>query len=87
MCNYISSNNTRTFVDVLDLLVEQYNNVVHSSIKITHKEASGKENENKAWINYYPEWGGKTMTTKFSTGHIVRITKKKKTFNKQYNQR
>ena len=30
---YFSANNTRNFVDVLDLLVEQYNNSIHSSIE------------------------------------------------------
>ena len=44
---YFSANNTRRFVDVLDLLVDQYNNAIHSSIKITPKEASREENENK----------------------------------------
>ena len=32
---YFSANNTRKYVDVLDLLVEQYNNTIHSSIKMT----------------------------------------------------
>ena len=46
MFNYFSANNTRKYVDVLDLLVDQYNNTIHSSIKMTPKEASRKENEN-----------------------------------------
>ena len=61
---YFSTNNTRKFVDVLDLLVVQYNNAIHSSIKMTPKEASRKENENKVWRNLYPKLGGKTMTPK-----------------------
>ena len=44
---YFSANNTRKCVDVLDLLVDQYNNTIHSSIKMTPNEASRKENENK----------------------------------------
>ena len=44
---YFSANNARKFVDVLDLLVDQYNNTIHSLIRITPKEASCKENENK----------------------------------------
>ena len=48
MFRYFSANNTRKFVDVLDLLVDQYNNAIHSSIKMTPKEASREENENKA---------------------------------------
>ena len=38
MFKYFSANNTRKFVDVLDLLVDQYNNTIHSSIKMTPKE-------------------------------------------------
>ena len=65
MFKYFSANNTRKFVDVLDLLVDQYNNVIHSSIKMTPKEASRKENENKVWRNLHPELGGKTFTPYF----------------------
>ena len=62
---YLSANNTREFVDGLGLLVYQYNNAIHSSLKITPKEASRKENENKVWKNLYPEFGGKTLTPNF----------------------
>ena len=51
------------------------------------KEASRKENENKVWRNLNPEFGGKTLTTKFSIGDNVRITKKKNVFEKGYTQR
>ena len=64
MFKYFSANYTRKFVDVLDLLVDQYNNTIHSSIQITPKEASHEENENKVWRNLYPEFGGKTLATK-----------------------
>ena len=47
MLKYFSSNNTRKYVDVLDLLVEQYNNTIHSSIKMTPVDASREENENR----------------------------------------
>ena len=39
------------------------------------------------WRNLYPEFGGKTLTPKFSIGDHVKITKKKKTFDKGYTQR
>ena len=42
---------------------------------MTPKEASRKENENKMWRNLFPEFGGKTLTTKFSIGDRVRIAK------------
>ena len=48
-------------------------------MKMTPKEASRKENENKVRRNLYPELGGKTLPPKFSNGDHVRITKKKKT--------
>ena len=43
MFKYLSANNTRKYVDVLGLLVGQYNNAIQSSIKMTPKEASHKE--------------------------------------------
>ena len=52
MFKYFSANNTRKYVDVLDLLVEQYNNAIHSLIKMTPVEASREENENRVWRNY-----------------------------------
>ena len=77
MLKYFSDNNTRKFVDVLDLLVDQYNNAIHSSIKMTSNEASRKDNENNVWRNLYWEFSGKTLTPKFSIGDNVRITKKR----------
>ena len=52
MFKYFSANNTRVFLNILDLLVDQCNNAINSSIKMTPKEASHKENENKVWRNY-----------------------------------
>ena len=43
MFKYFSANNTRKFVDVLDLLIDQYISAIHSSIKMTSKEAIRKE--------------------------------------------
>ena len=87
MLKYLSANNTGKYIDVLDLLVDQYNNTIHSSIKMTQIEASREVNENKVWRNLYPEFGGKTLIRKFSIGDNVRITKKKKIFDKGYTQR
>ena len=49
---------------------------------MTPNEASRKENKNKVWRNLYPELGGKILSPKFSIGDNVRITKKKKIFDK-----
>ena len=82
MLRYYSANNTRKFVDILDLLVDHYNIAIHSPIKMTPKEASRKENENKVWRNLYPELGGKNFKPIFSIGDNVKITTKEKTFDK-----
>ena len=87
MFKYSSANKTRKCVDVLDLLVDQYNNSIHSSINMTPKEARRKENENKVWRNVYSELGGKTLAPKFSIGDHVRLANKRKTFDKGYTRR
>ena len=87
MFQYFSANNTRKFLEVLDLLVDQYNNTIHSSIKMTPQEASRKENENEVWRNLYPEFCGKTWAPNFSISDNVRITKKQHLFHKDDTQR
>ena len=59
------------------MLVEQYNNTVHSTIKMTPVEVSSKKNENKVCKNLFPEYGSNTLTQKFSVGDNVRIRMKK----------
>ena len=54
---------------------------------MTPNEASRKKNENKAWRNLYPELDGKTLSPTFSIDDNVRITKKKKIFDKGYTER
>ena len=87
MFKCFSANNAIKYVDILDLLANQYNNIIHSSIKMTPFEGSRNENENKVWRNLYPELGGKTLSPKFSMGDNFRITKKKKRFDKGYTER
>ena len=86
MFKYFSANNTRKCVDVLDLLVDQFNNAIHSSIQMTPKETSRKENENKVSRNLYLKLGDKTMPPIFSMGDNDEIANKKKTFVKGYTQ-
>ena len=75
MFKYFSANNTKKYVVVLDLLVDQYHNAIHSSIKMTPNEASRKEEKNKVWRNLYPKFVGKTLTPKISIGDDVRTKK------------
>ena len=88
MWKYFTDNNTYKYIDVLPDLVEDYNNTVHSSTKLTPKEASKKKNEFTVWRNLYPDRYKKyNITPKFSVGDEVRITKKKKVFEKGYTTR
>ena len=42
MFKYFSANSTKKYIDILDRLVEDYNNIRHSSTGFTPKEASKK---------------------------------------------
>ena len=88
MWKYFTDNNTYTYIDILPDLVEDYNNTVHSSTKLTPVEASKKKNELTVWRNLYPDrLKIHDLTPKFSVGDEVRISKKKKTFEKGYTTR
>ena len=87
MFKYFSANNTRKYIDVLELHVDQNNNTIHLSIKMTPIEASREVNENKVWRNLFLEFCRTFLTLKFSIGDNVRVTKEKKTFDKGYTQR
>ena len=86
MFKYFTANSTHVYMDILDELVDRYNNTYHSSIKMTPVEASKVKNEITVWQNLY---GNSSPTTfpKYSVGDKVRITKKKKTFEKGYTPR
>ena len=86
MFKYFSANSTNVYIDQLPDLV---NNTRHSSIiKMTPVQASTKENEFKIWRNLYPEHLEiRDIKPKFSVGDKVRISKKKRTFEKGYTTR
>ena len=88
MWKYFTDNNTYNYMDVLPDLIEDYNNTVHSSTKLTPRDASKKKNELTVWRNLYPHrYKINNITPKFSVGDRVRITKKKKAFEKGYTTR
>ena len=69
MFKYLTANSTRKYVDILDKLIDRYNNTVHSSIGMTPKEASESQNEVKVWRNLYGNYTPqKRMTPKFKVG-------------------
>ena len=88
MWKYFTDNSTYTYIDILPDLIEDYNNTVQSSTKLTPVEASKKKNELTVWRNLYPDrLKIHDLTPKFSVGDEVRISKKKKTFEKGYTTR
>ena len=88
MFKYFTDYKTNRYIDVLPDLVEDYNNTVHSSTKLTPVEASKEENQLKVWRNLYPDrYKTSRLNPKFSVGDEVRITKKKKVFEKGYTTR
>ena len=88
MWKYFTDSNTNVYIDILPDLVNDYNNTRHSSIKMTPVEASKKKNELTVWRNLYPGCLKiHDINPKFSEGDKVRISKKKKTFEKGYTTR
>ena len=87
MFKYFSANSTRKYIDVMDQMVHDYNHTTHSSIKMSPVEASKMNYENKVWKNVYGKLKVDYKKPKYSVGDKVRITKKKKTFEKGYTPR
>ena len=69
---------------MLDEMVNRYNNTKHSTIQMTPTAASEKKNEKTVWMNLFGKELSRPIKPKFSVGDKVRITKKKKTFEKGY---
>ena len=77
MWKYFTANSTNHYINVLSDLVKEYNNIRHSSIKMTPVKASKNENELRVWRNLYPEHLEiYDIKPKFSVGDNVRISKK-----------
>ena len=50
MWKYFTANNTRFYLDALDQMVNNYNDKVHSTIKMAPKEASKDINRGKVFF-------------------------------------
>ena len=79
--NFTKNNNT-IFYNILDELVNNYNNKYHSTIKMTPIEGSKKINEKKIKNIYNIEKTNKIA--KFKIGDRVRISLEKNIFEKSY---
>ena len=70
----------RNWIDVLPKITKQYNNKVHSSTKLSPKDASLKKNEGLVYKNLLDK--RKKVKPKYEIGDLVRTADLKKTFSK-----
>ena len=85
MWKYFTANdNTRKYIDILQPLVEKYNNTYHHSIKCTPKEARKPEKYIHVLQALYGDTQELATKPKFRVGDKVRIDKKKRKFEKSY---
>lgn len=85
MWKYFTANETRTWYNIIQNFVKDYNNSFHRTIQMTPLEASNPENTLIVWHNMYgPQLVAKYGQPKFRVGQTVRISKYKSTFDKGY---
>ena len=85
MWKYFTANETEVWYDIIDDLVNDYNNSFHSGIGMTPTEARDPKNSDTVWYNLYGDFllhdFGKP---KFKVKDHVRISKYKTIFTKGY---
>lgn len=85
MWKYFTANETRRWIDIIDQLVDDYNNTFHSTVKMTPVEASKAENSPTVWHNIYGAYlAAQYEAPRLKVGQTVRITKYKSIFHKGY---
>ena len=84
MWKYFTANNTRFYLDALDQMVKNYNEKVHSTIKMTPKEASKDINRGKVYFNIIRKQNKSRTSIKYKKGDKVRISKYKRHSEKGY---
>ena len=85
MWKYFSANNTKRYIDILDQLIEKYNNTKHRSIGCTPTVARQPSSYQHVFKKLYTKNVQKEKKDpKFKVGEQVRIFKKKKTFEKGF---
>ena len=77
MWKYFTANNTRFYLDALDQMVKNYNDKVHSTIKMTPKEASKDINRGKVYFNIIRKQNKSRPIIKYKKGDKVCISKYK----------
>ena len=85
MWKYFTANETRKWIDVVQNLVDDYNNTPHRTIRMTPIEASKLENSSSVWYNMYGAYlAEKYGTPCYKVGQTVRLHKRKAVFDKGY---
>jgi hypothetical protein len=87
MFKYFTANNTYRYIDVIQEMIDKYNNSKHRSIKMTPVLASIPENESKVYMTLYDDLiHDKNLrpVPNYAVGDPVRITKKQSVFSKSY---
>ena len=81
MYNFFTANNTRRYVDVLQDLVDGYNNTIHSSIKMAPSRVRVSDQVQLRQLLYKKDLPKKY---KYELNSHVRISKARRTFKKGY---
>ena len=77
--------NNTIWCNIIDKLVDEYNETKHGSIRLTPVEASKKKNQGTVYFNLYGDIEALKQKPKFKIGDEVRISKyKRKVFDKGY---
>ena len=77
--------NNTIWYNIIDKLVDEYNETKHGSIRLTPVEASKKKNQGTVYFNLYGDIEALKQKPKFKIGDEVRISKyKRKVFDKGY---
>jgi hypothetical protein len=85
MWKYFTANETRKWIDVVQKMVDDYNNTYHSTIRMNPVEASKPGNSLAVWFNIYGAYlNAKYDTPKYKVGQTVRISKYRSIFEKGY---
>ena len=82
---YFTANGTYQYTDILQALITKYNATVNRSTKFTPTDARKPQNRDRVFKNlYFKKVKERNTTPKFKFGDEVRITRKKKLFEKGY---
>ena len=83
MYRYFTASNQLRYLDVLQDLVENYNNSKHRSIGMTPNQVTTK-NQKQVWFNLYGKRLKQWKNPKLRVGDRVRLNKKHRPFKKSY---